>query len=136
MLALSIKQPWAYAIIHLGKDVENRNWKTNVRGQILIHAPKSFDVEGYNYIKYDMGLDLPEIKDIQRGGIVGAAKIIDCVTQSDSEWFFGPYGFVLKDAIELPFTQMNGALGFFTVIGGERAFNVPNKKLTNQLLIQ
>lgn len=27
MKALSIRQPWAWAILHAGKDVENRDWK-------------------------------------------------------------------------------------------------------------
>src|ERR1017187_9047245 len=35
---LSIRQPWAHAILHLGKDVENRSWSTPYRGSILIHA--------------------------------------------------------------------------------------------------
>lgn len=29
MKALSIKQPWVYAIFRLGKDIENRDWPTN-----------------------------------------------------------------------------------------------------------
>ena len=33
MKALSVKQPWAWAIFH-GKDVENRDWPTNVRGPV------------------------------------------------------------------------------------------------------
>ena len=35
---LSIRQPWAWLILHGGKDVENRNWATKVRGRVLIHA--------------------------------------------------------------------------------------------------
>lgn len=26
-LALSVRQPWAWAIIHAGKDIENRTWQ-------------------------------------------------------------------------------------------------------------
>lgn len=26
-LALSVRQPWAWAIIHAGKDIENRSWQ-------------------------------------------------------------------------------------------------------------
>jgi hypothetical protein len=36
--AISIRQPWAYAILHLGKDVENRPMRTHYGGQILIQA--------------------------------------------------------------------------------------------------
>ena len=35
---LSIQPPWAWAIFHAGKDVENRSWSTNHRGPLLIHA--------------------------------------------------------------------------------------------------
>ena len=43
MKALTIKQPWAYLIIHGGKDIENRTWRTKYRGRILIHAAKADD---------------------------------------------------------------------------------------------
>jgi len=36
--ALTIRQPWAFAILNLGKDVENRSWRTRHRGPLLIHA--------------------------------------------------------------------------------------------------
>jgi hypothetical protein len=47
------------------------------------------------------------------GGIVGIAEIVGCVTKYDSEWFFGPYGFVLANARPLPFMPCRGMLGFF-----------------------
>ena len=39
MKAISIQQPWAWAIIHAGMDVENRTWNTHYRGLLAIHAP-------------------------------------------------------------------------------------------------
>jgi len=47
MIALSIQQPWAWAIIHGGKDVENRTWPTKFRGRFLVHASRKFDWEGF-----------------------------------------------------------------------------------------
>lgn len=42
MKALSLTQPWAHAVVHLGKRIENRNWRgCSYRGPILIHAAKS-----------------------------------------------------------------------------------------------
>jgi hypothetical protein len=32
----------------------------------------------------------------------------------DSRWFFGTYGFVLRDAFPLPLIPFRGQLGFFT----------------------
>jgi len=40
--AISVRQPWAYAILHLGKRVENRDWRgCSYRGPVLIHAAKT-----------------------------------------------------------------------------------------------
>ncbi len=38
MMALSIRPAWAWAIIHGGKDVENRSTRTSFRGRFLVHA--------------------------------------------------------------------------------------------------
>lgn len=40
---LSIRQPWAWLIVNGYKTIENRTWRVNDRGPILIHAGKSFD---------------------------------------------------------------------------------------------
>lgn len=105
-IALSIRQPWCYFILRAGKDVENRTWPTNFRGPVLIHASKTVDPDDRDEVRR---LDLP------LGGIVGVMTITDCVQESDSEWFNGPYGFVIKDARPLPFRPCRGKLGFFRV---------------------
>jgi len=38
MKALSIKQPWVHAILHEGKDIENRSWQRSFRGWLALHA--------------------------------------------------------------------------------------------------
>jgi hypothetical protein len=40
MKILSVKNPWAFLIIHYGKDIKNRFRKTNHRGRIDIHASR------------------------------------------------------------------------------------------------
>lgn len=40
MIALSLRQPWATAVLRLNKRIENRRWSTRVRGPFLIHAAK------------------------------------------------------------------------------------------------
>lgn len=110
--ALSIRQPWAWLILHAGKDIENRDWPTKRRGRFLIHAAKGMTAQ-----EYDNALDvvgwLPEPEELLRGGIVGSAEIVDCVTVSNSPWFFGRYGFVLRNPTPLPFRPLKGQLGFF-----------------------
>ena len=101
MKALSIRQPWAHNIIHNGKDIENRTWRTHYRGPILIHAGSRMD-DGFN-----------RYPSLQMGGIIGWCDIVDCVTESESEWFNGPYGFVLANVHPLPFIPCKGALSFF-----------------------
>ena len=116
MKALSIRQPWAWLIVYGGKDVENRTWKTNYRGPVLIHASKTLDVYVYNdeFLKHTAFNDVVAAE-LRIGGIIGIADLVDCVTESDSEWFTGPYGFVLENVKSLPFKAMRGRLGLFAV---------------------
>lgn len=57
----------------------------------------------------------PGIKEVPRGGIVGVARLVDCVTMHGSGWFLGPYGFVLDQVRRTKFVPWKGALGFFEV---------------------
>lgn len=116
--ALSIRQPWAWAILHAGKDVENRNWPTRFRGRFLIHASKGCTRDEYLDACAFMagffgGLEVPPLDTLPRGGIVGVANLGACVDESDSDWFVGEWGFELNDVQELPFTPCRGMLGFF-----------------------
>ncbi|MGA2491891.1 MAG: ASCH domain-containing protein [Roseiarcus sp.] len=120
-LALSIRQPWAWAILYAGKDVENRSWPTRYRGRVLIHAGLSFEGPAHEALldcaewARDAGVRAPaSLDDLTRGGIVGEAEIVDCVESSASPWFFGPYGFALRNARPLPFQPCRGKLGFFS----------------------
>ena len=122
MRALSIRQPWAYMILHYGKDIENRTWPTNVSGRVLIHASKGMTkAEWYGawrFAREDVGVDTSirgSVADMPFGGIVGSVEIVGCVQRSESRWFEGPYGFVLRNPIVLPFRPLRGSLGFFTV---------------------
>lgn len=110
MRALSIMQPWAWLIVAGHKDVENRTWSTAYRGPVLIHAGKRFDFDPAQ------GWDWPDIERpaaFDLGGLVGEAEIVGCVTGMSSRWFFGPYGFVIRNARPLPFRPCRGQLGFF-----------------------
>lgn len=45
MKALSVRQPWAWAIARGHKGVENRSWTTAYRGPLLIHASMRIDLD-------------------------------------------------------------------------------------------
>ena len=126
MKAISIRQPWAWLIVNGVKDVENRTWPTKYRGRVLIHAAKGMTRDEYNgcrlfVAEFDEYLahKIPAFESLPRGGIVGEAVIIDCVTVHDSEWFEGPYGFILDNLGDgskpFPFHACRGALGIFNL---------------------
>ena len=116
MKALSVRQPWSWLIVQGFKPIENRTWQTSFRGTVLIHAGMKIDEEGYEEVRARFPeIPLPPIEELDRGGIVGQCDIIDCVSQSDSQWFSGPYGFVIENAMPLPFRPLPGKLGFFDV---------------------
>jgi hypothetical protein len=116
MKALSIRQPWAWLIVQGIKDIENRTWPTEFRGRFLVHASRRVDVASMDLVREAClaeGIELPA--ELLTGGVVGEAVILDCVTSSESEWFEGPYGFVIGRARELPFRACSGRLKFFNV---------------------
>lgn len=124
MKAISIRQPWAWLILNAGKDIENRDWKTSYRGPILIHASKGMTRDEYQegvatarHARHVLGnvpgLEMPAFAALPRGGIVGQVEIVDCVSHSVSPWFFGTFGFVLRNPLTLPFRECKGALGIF-----------------------
>jgi len=122
MKALSIRQPWASLIIAGIKPIENRTWKSNYRGPLLIHAAMKFDQDGFRWIfnKYNKDrrhpdYEIAEQSLYERGGIIGSVEMIDCVTYHQSEWFFGPKAFVFENPKDLPFLPCPGKLSFFDV---------------------
>ncbi len=125
-VAISIRQPWAWLIIHAGKDIENRSWPTRFRGRVLIHASKGMTEQEYrdacNFMATDSRLvaalkALPQMHELQRGGIIGEAEVVGCVNgndaASDSPWFVGEWGHMLRNAKPLEFRPCKGALGYF-----------------------
>jgi hypothetical protein len=134
MRILSVRQPWAWAIIHAGKTIENRSWCTDYRGPVLIHAGKGWDGDAYEmHVEClgDAGISIPELPkgNLARGAIVGVANLVDVITtccedevveaqglgDRDLAWWNRlAFGFVLKDARPLakPIT-CRGYLGLY-----------------------
>lgn len=128
--ALSIRQPWVWAILTAGKRIENRPRRFHYRGPICLHASlhrPSVDEQTWflattddvdiNQGKPSCG-DMTDAEIIKaslavRGGIVGTAEIVDCIECSDDPWFFGPYGLVLENVQPVDFIPVKGALGLF-----------------------
>jgi hypothetical protein len=126
MKALSVRAPWWWAIL-LGKPVENRDWYTNQRGRVYLHASKFWkpeeiadDLGDIEHMAARDGIHMPfppmdDLK-VQCGCLVGSVEIIDCVQSHPSAFFVGRYGFVLRKPVALPQPiRYKGALGFFDV---------------------
>lgn len=113
MRALTIRQPWAGAIAHQTKRVENRTWKLPPKhegARILIHAGAQPDKWA---VVYGEHLDV-------YSAIVAVATVTGC-HYSDDGRCCGPWGqenvyhWTLADVITLPEPVLaKGALGFWT----------------------
>jgi hypothetical protein len=123
-LALSIRQPFAWAIIDELKDIENRTWRPSHRGRIAIHASKGMTYAEYEraveFMRVACGVRCPLPMELDRGGIIGSVELVDIVTASESPWFEGPFGLVLRDPRPCEFIPARGALGFFRWHGSNR----------------
>jgi hypothetical protein len=137
---LSIRQPWLWLITHPEvltacnipiKNIENRDWTTTMRGDLLLHAGSAVDPDLFHkgkldqsYWVYKFGRDgdalyarMPQRKeDYPLGAIVVKAQLSDVVTESENPWFCGRYGWVLSSAqaFEMPIPY-RGALKIFSV---------------------
>lgn len=69
------------------------------------------DKSAIDFIEDLLQMKVPD--NLPTGGIVGKSEIYDCVTHYNSKWFFGKYGLLLRNSIELPFQPLRGQLGFF-----------------------
>ncbi|MFD9714404.1 hypothetical protein ACFWBR_41285 [Streptomyces sp. NPDC060006] len=73
--ALTVRQPWAAAIAHADKRIENRTWPTSHRGPVLIHSSKAVDRAARRHaplasVVRGLQLDL--------GAVVAVARITGC----------------------------------------------------------
>lgn len=119
--ALSFRQPWADLVMMGVKDVENRSKRTHFRGTILVHAsatrPPQDQIDWFTRAARRAGdLGEREVYEPDLGALLGTVDIVDCVTTSESEWFGGPYGWILSNP--KPFRRIipyKGAVGIFYV---------------------
>jgi hypothetical protein len=129
LVAISSKQPWAALLVAGEKTVDVRTWPTPRRGRVLIHAGKAADhwPEAWALITTPELLELARL----RGGIIGVANLIDCVSyptakafsratanhRNEPTWFQpgGMHGFVFQDAHPIAYHPYPGQPMFFTV---------------------
>ena len=114
-LALSVPQPWAFAILNGGKNVENRNWKTPFRGRIWIHAPKTEWIDDIKYclarvaVQKRISLDAAKARYTEQrkfSAILGSVELyridrLDELKPDDpvltNHWANGPFLWMLRE---------------------------------------
>jgi hypothetical protein len=122
--ALTVKQPWAAAIINDGKDVENRSRPTNYRGRLFIHAGMSWSEEGAEFIH-----NLTQKRYMQTwfGKVIGWVDVVgchhadQCSTYDDkgqrvycTQWALaGHYHWVLANPVAIRPIPAKGKLGMW-----------------------
>ena len=114
--ALTIQQPWAWSVIHGGKNIENRNQRTRKeRETIAVHASATL----HHSDKFPRGALHPPKDDLEFSSIIGFVDIVGCVEKSPkhSKWHNeGCFGWVLENPRPLrkPIA-CSGARGFWEV---------------------
>jgi hypothetical protein len=111
MKALTVRPPWAWAILHAGKAVENRGKRTNHRGPLVIHAGRVVVA----LERFPTGVAVPPEAIRVTGALVGLVELIDCrpvADLGDNPWASGPWCWVLANPRPLsepiPFAGMVG----------------------------
>lgn len=127
MKALSGYAEWFWLMAMNIKDIENRSWslfrqvrRESLPIRIYLHASKT--AASSRDIDFILSKLTQEQKQqfwsvcwtALRGKIIGELTITGQVTESESIWFFGPYGFTVRDGqlYEKPI-PCKGRLNFF-----------------------
>lgn len=108
MRALSLWQPWAWAVASGHKRIENRTWRPRsaVGSWIAIHAGRRIDASALDFVREQTG----EEPTLHHGAIVGVARLREVIpdgagvrelSDADRRWFNGPWGWFFESAIEL-----------------------------------
>jgi hypothetical protein len=118
--ALSIMQPWAGAIVHGLKRIENRTWRPfqlkDGPFAIWIHASAKPDAEAIVHpplalLRFGQAADGVRFASpawgLTCGAIIGAAVVedvrngLDRLPEGQEEWWAGPLAWVLRDVVAL-----------------------------------
>lgn len=81
MKVLSLTEPYA-TLIRIGiKTIETRNWKTNYRGKLYIHASSTKIPKEYKNNQELMSL--VDINNLNYGNIICSCELIDCIEMTN-----------------------------------------------------
>lgn len=124
--AISVRQPWAWALIHGGKHLENRtphalrfmHAVAKPPMKLCIHASLGMTRDEYESALYtfrEAGLkEWPRPDELVRGGVIGTVQYTHTIRESTSPWWCGPSALVFEEPLAVePVIPCGGQLGFF-----------------------
>lgn len=138
MKAITIRQPWASLICSGMKDIENRSWRTNFRGRVLIHAAVSHGkkfraslTDEQMKAAFSTIAEECMLKNIPFGAIIGSVEIIDCTQNHPSIWAEkGVWNWILANAELFPQAiPYKGKLSFWDYPGINSEFDEDGHKV-------
>jgi hypothetical protein len=130
MKAISVRPPWAWAIIHGGKDVENRGqpspWRSCIGTRVAVHASRTVEWDDLEEVESITGLDdLPRLA-VAQGLVLGTVRVKalhigagrhqgGCGAECSDWAALGQWHLVLADPEPCEPFVFRGALGRFVV---------------------
>jgi hypothetical protein len=116
---LTLIRPWAWAVAHAGKDIENRTWEppsSLVGGFVAIHAGKKWDENAALGIELELGIRVPDQEDHPSGVIVAVARLAGVQREGlGNPWFCGPVGWQLRGVVQIDPVPCKGAQGLWVI---------------------
>jgi len=124
---LTLKHPWPWAILVMGKRIENRCWSPSMRPgeRFAVHGgkvPTGDDLMYTAAVATDIlarfglpgGILDVTLADVIRPGIVAVVTFRGVVYRSDDPWFEGPRGWLFDDVTPVePAFQCRGSQGLW-----------------------
>lgn len=147
MTAITLVQPWGELVVSGKKTIECRNWKTNRRGFVALHASKKKERSRFELCRDHFKINV-DADEVDYGAVIGFAEIVDVVdeeflSKKNLKWFEeGQYAFVLENIIRLDEpVEVKGMMGFWNLQGEALAqclnqLPKKQKKLIEENLLQ
>ncbi len=82
MKTITVLQPWAWLLASGKKRCETRSWKTNYRGELLIHAGKKNMADTMRQTIFESRhMEQAGVFDtvLATGAVIGKARLVNCV---------------------------------------------------------
>lgn len=119
LLALTVQQPFAWAICHAGKNLENRTWSppASLLGHdIAIHAGKQISSgTAIGDLAVACGVR-PDILTKVRSAIVAVVRLDRVTNTRENAWYFGPLAWVFSQVRVLPDPiTCRGSMGLWSI---------------------